>query len=254
MTNMDDAFGRALYDHYYEDARNRCLIRRDDDYWDEAQLSPYFYPYEDWKQLTREAVAYIDGGSVLDVGCGAGRHSLHFQEEGLDVTAIDRSPHAIEVCRDRGVDNCMITDMNDMSFGPNSFENVLVVGDIIGMGTSIADVRERLRNLARVTTEDATLVVDSQDPTYTDNSPHRDYYEAHRIEGLDAATVKFRVEYGDLIEDWLNIIFMSPEELAAVAEDTPWTVERTLCPDNRSSWYSLNHGWYFTVLEKASSE
>ena len=36
---------------------------------------------------------------VLDVGCGAGRHSLAAQDLGLTVVAIDISPGAVEVSR-----------------------------------------------------------------------------------------------------------------------------------------------------------
>jgi 2-polyprenyl-3-methyl-5-hydroxy-6-metoxy-1,4-benzoquinol methylase len=35
-------------------------------------------------------------GRVLDVGCGAGRHSLYLQEKGFDVLGTDISPLASE--------------------------------------------------------------------------------------------------------------------------------------------------------------
>ncbi len=42
-------------------------------------------------------------GRVLDVGCGAGRHSLYLQKKGFDVLGIDVSPLAVKVCRLKGV-------------------------------------------------------------------------------------------------------------------------------------------------------
>lgn len=42
-------------------------------------------------------------GRILDVGCGSGRHSLYLQGKGFDITGVDFSPGAIEVCRLRGL-------------------------------------------------------------------------------------------------------------------------------------------------------
>jgi 2-polyprenyl-3-methyl-5-hydroxy-6-metoxy-1,4-benzoquinol methylase len=36
---------------------------------------------------------------ILDVGCGAGSHSLYLQNRNLEVCSIDISPNAIEACQ-----------------------------------------------------------------------------------------------------------------------------------------------------------
>jgi SAM-dependent methyltransferase len=41
----------------------------------------------------------VDQGPVLDVACGAGRHSLLFAERGLEVVAVDREPPPITGAR-----------------------------------------------------------------------------------------------------------------------------------------------------------
>lgn len=37
----------------------------------------------------------VDHGPVLDVACGAGRHSLLFAERGIEVVAVDREPQTL---------------------------------------------------------------------------------------------------------------------------------------------------------------
>jgi len=34
-------------------------------------------------------MGFIEGGSLIDIGCGNGRDSIYFAEKGLDVTAVD---------------------------------------------------------------------------------------------------------------------------------------------------------------------
>ena len=51
------------------------------------------------------------GGKILDVGCGAGSHSLYLQELGNEVTGIDISVGAIEVCKLRGLTKVKAIDI-----------------------------------------------------------------------------------------------------------------------------------------------
>ncbi|HDO42228.1 MAG TPA: methyltransferase domain-containing protein [Candidatus Bathyarchaeota archaeon] len=52
--------------------------------------------------MEQEAMKFIRG-RVLDIGCGAGRHSIYLQNKGFNVIGIDISPLAIKVCRLRGL-------------------------------------------------------------------------------------------------------------------------------------------------------
>ena len=51
--------------------------------------------------LVREALGSVSGRSILDLGCGTGRHSLHFANEGADVTAVDFSSGMLAQARSK---------------------------------------------------------------------------------------------------------------------------------------------------------
>ena len=60
----------------------------------------YFSEYEEWMGSEKAAMEHVCG-RVLDIGCGAGRHSLSLQNQGFEVVAIENSPLAIKVCKTR---------------------------------------------------------------------------------------------------------------------------------------------------------
>ncbi len=68
-----------------------------------------------------EALALHPGQSVLDVGCGPGRHALALAGRGLDVTGIDASPEFVTLARDaaaaRGLPaRFLLRDVRDLAF------------------------------------------------------------------------------------------------------------------------------------------
>ena len=65
--------------------------------------------------------------SVLDLGCGLGRHSLLFAQHGFKVTAVDISDYAVKQTREKadklGLDiRTLLCDMAKLPFRENSFD------------------------------------------------------------------------------------------------------------------------------------
>jgi 2-polyprenyl-3-methyl-5-hydroxy-6-metoxy-1,4-benzoquinol methylase len=58
-------------------------------------------------------------GRVLDIGVGAGRHSLYLQEKGFNVLGIDVSPLILEVCRKRGLKKSKLMQIESANFKPS---------------------------------------------------------------------------------------------------------------------------------------
>ena len=106
-----DIFGEAIKDFYYKRYKEDIVVQAPD-FDDDMIPIPYlFRSYKEMPILEQKALdlAY---GDVLDVGCGAGSHSLFLQNDrNLKVQAIDISNGAIEICRKRGVANAMVEDI-----------------------------------------------------------------------------------------------------------------------------------------------
>jgi 2-polyprenyl-3-methyl-5-hydroxy-6-metoxy-1,4-benzoquinol methylase len=70
-----------------------------------------FRDFEDMNDIEQKALK-LSPRKVLDIGAGAGSHSLYLQNErNLDVTALDISPKSIEVCKLRGIQKTVAENM-----------------------------------------------------------------------------------------------------------------------------------------------
>ena len=249
-TRVDDAFGTALSEYYRGEGPGTYTTRRDDGHEVSADIDHYFESFEKWAEPTQRAMEYIrEGDTVLDVGCGSGRHSLWLQEQGHDVVAIDKSAEAIDICRDRGIDSCEVMDMTDLQFEDDTFDTVLVVGNIIGLGGDLDGVREYFEEFDRITTDDGRVIADSQDP-FPEGVEDNDYFRENQIDNRDASRIRFQVHYRDLVENWLEIAMFSEAELASIVEDTAWSITETVETEPGEGWYSVAMQWYFAILDK----
>jgi 2-polyprenyl-3-methyl-5-hydroxy-6-metoxy-1,4-benzoquinol methylase len=131
-------YGLALRDFFNGDRQAAVTIRRDDGYVSEMPVDIFFRQPSDFSPLEQAALA-LCRGHVLDVEAGTGCHSLALQEQGLQVMAIDISPHAVEIMRARGVHHVECIDIFDVkSTSPQPFDTLLLMLHGIGMVETLA--------------------------------------------------------------------------------------------------------------------
>ena len=106
-----------------------------------------WYYAEKWSREGRK--------SVLDLGCGLGRHSVLFAKYGFKVTAMDVSKDALDFLKDyrrkQEVDiTCRMADMEDMPFADDAFDCIFAMhsaghADTAGMIKIMKEIRRVLK-------------------------------------------------------------------------------------------------------------
>ena len=231
-----DAFG-ALVRAWHDGGRDvHEIVERDDGFVDTSRgPEAYFEPVRKWPAVERRALRFVRG-RVLDVGLGAGRVALELQRRRHEVVGIDVSPGALEVARERGVQDARLLPFHrvDPALGP--IDTVVLFGNNFGLFGSRERAPRLLRRLRRLTGPGARIVAGSNDPSQTDEPAHHAYQARNRERGRLPGHLRIRVRHGALATPWFDYLLASPEELRALAAGTGWHVAR-LVEEEGSSYY-----------------
>ena len=242
LTDQEDAFGALLRDGLDGRTGPRPLLERDDGGVGPALGAETFLAGPDaWPDPERRAFAYVRG-RVLDIGCGAGRHSLAAQAQGLQVVAIDISPGAVEVSRRRGVRDVRLLPLAELDDRLGAFDTVLLLCGNAGLAGGGAETAALLWTLHRLTGDDGRIVLDSVDSDPGDNAADRAYAERNLASGRMPGLVTIRLRYGERVTPWFELLCLAPAELEALAAEVGWRIAQLEAGDP---------GEYYAVLEKA---
>lgn len=161
---MKDLMGRAIWDYYYQENSEDLQTETSISELDDLPVSYLFRDYQEMNALEKKALD-SSFGKVLDVGSGAGSHSLYLQNERkLEVTALDISPKSIEVCKARGVKNAICEDL--LQFSEKNFDTVLLLMNGTGIFQSLEHIDQYLQKLKSLVAENGQILIDSTDILY----------------------------------------------------------------------------------------
>ena len=221
----NDAYGHLIWAYHKGDGDVIEIVERDDGYIDASRFGPasYFSEYKDWSEVNKKAVKHVKG-RVLDIGCGAGRFSLHFQQKSHEVVGVDNSPLAVGVCRERGLKDVRELSIYDMDDSMGIFDTVIMMGNNLSLLASPERGRELLERLDKATSDDALLIGESIDIYKTDKKEHLTYQDFNRSRGRMAGHITIRILYKMHKGEWFDYLFFSPEELSEFLEGTPWKI------------------------------
>ncbi|WP_055435189.1 class I SAM-dependent methyltransferase [Lacinutrix algicola] len=157
-----DLFGKALLDFYHGNTSEDIITSTNISEEDTLPLDYLFREYTEMPKLEKEALK-LAKGNILDVGCGAGSHSLYLQEEGKNVKAIDLSKGAITVCKKRGVLNAELLPLLEEK---ETFDTILLLMNGTGIFQTLKALPEYLTHLKSLLNINGQILIDSTDIKY----------------------------------------------------------------------------------------
>jgi SAM-dependent methyltransferase len=217
---MNDVSGQALYDYYTKATPGKLWIHNKYGPKEEMPVRIYFRKAADMPDMELMALQNCKG-RVLDIGAGAGSHTLALQEKGVDVTALEISPKAAEVMKLRGVK--AIVEQDIFQFEAGGFDTLLLLMNGIGLTGSIGRLRDFLQHAKKLLNPNGQLIFDSSDVAYLyEGKPPKieNYY----------GEITYQYEFKRQKTNWFSWLYIDKKKLTKVAGEEGWRTE-ILCKD-----------------------
>ncbi|WP_312768437.1 class I SAM-dependent methyltransferase [Epilithonimonas sp.] len=221
---MKDLMGRAIWDFYHNDDPKDLQTETSISELDELPVDYLFRDFDEMNKIEQKALK-LANGKVLDIGSGAGSHSIYLQNDrGLEVTALDISPKSIEVCKLRGVKNAVAENM--LHFSDETFDTILLLMNGTGIFQSLNVIDIYLQKLNSLLNPKGQILIDSTDILYMfDEDEDGGYYiPADGYYG----ELDYIVHYKDESEEPIKWLYLDFNTFKNAAEHNGFKIEKVL--------------------------
>ncbi|WP_394970342.1 class I SAM-dependent methyltransferase [uncultured Croceitalea sp.] len=216
-----DIFGEALLDYqqerYTEDIKTFSSLDEEDS----IPLPHLFRSYSKMPELEKKALKLCKG-KILDIGAGAGSHSLYLQKKGHQITAIDISAGAIETCSLRGVKNTI--HKNILNYSETKFDTLLLLMNGIGIVEKLSNIDTYLKKFKSLLNPMGQIILDSSDIIYMfEQDNDGGYWIPNNV--IYYGEVEFTMEYKDNKSDPFGWLYLDYNTLKNAAESNNFNCE-----------------------------
>ncbi|MBR4830007.1 MAG: class I SAM-dependent methyltransferase [Muribaculaceae bacterium] len=214
-----DPMGQAIADYYKNGSAARLRVFSQSFDEDEIPVKTLFRSCDEMPAVEQEALR-LASGLILDVGAGAGCHSLALQEMGKTVMAIDISPLAVETMRERGVKDSRVQDFFTLD---GHFDTILMLMNGIGIVGTLSRMPAFFMQLDYLLTPGGQLLCDSSDICYI----FEDEDGFIDLTGVDGyyGELNYWMQYKGIKGSPFPWLFIDPETLSEQAEAHGFKVE-----------------------------
>ncbi len=212
---MKDLFGKAILDYQTNNSPENIITETTISEEDEMSIAYLFRTFEKMPVIEQKALQ-LAKGKTLDVGCGAGSHSLYLQnKKQLDITAIDISANAIQSCQLRGIQKAFIQDI--LNLENQKFDTILLLMNGTGIFGTLEDTPKFLQKLKSLLNPGGQILIDSSDIIYMFDEDEDGAYEvpANGYYG----ELEFSIRYKGETEDSFPWLYLDYNTLQNAALD-----------------------------------
>lgn len=159
---MLDLLGRSLLDYQNGDRSSDVYVQTNISHREYLSRAHFFRSFSQMIPIEQQALT-LSQGRTLDVGAGTGSHVLYLQEKGIEAIALDISPSAIEICKQRGVRVAICCDILQYE---GQADTILMLMNGIGLCQKLSLFDTYLQKLKTLLTPHGQILLTSTDIIY----------------------------------------------------------------------------------------
>ncbi|PKV49881.1 methyltransferase family protein [Aquimarina sp. MAR_2010_214] len=208
-----DIFGKAIKDFYNKEYTEDIVVQANDFDDDHIPIPYLFRAYAEMPKIEQKALE-LSHGKVLDVGCGAGSHSLFLQnKQKLEVKAIDISEGAIEICKKRGVQHAIVQDIYDHTDA--TYNTILLLMNGSGIIGTMDHIDRFFTHIKTLLAPGGQILMDSSDISYLFQDEDGGFW-------VDASAgyygeMQYKLKYKNQESEWFDWLYIDYNTLQNAA-------------------------------------
>ncbi len=210
-----DIYGQALQDFFDGKPEHQLWLNNNYGQPEEMPVAIFFRPEAEMPEAESLALQ-LCRGKVLDIGAGAGSHTLVLQEQNFEVTALELSPGAAAVMQKRGVKTVVQQDV--FHYKTEKFDTLLLLMNGIGLTQNLAGLDRFLQHAKQLLLPGGQLIFDSSDIAYLYEGlplPKNKYY----------GEISYQYQYKNQLGEWFNWLYIDQKTLLKTALKNGWNGE-----------------------------
>ena len=178
---MLDLLGRSLLDYQNGDRSSDVYVQTNISHREYLSRAHFFRSFSQMIPIEQQALT-LSQGRTLDVGAGTGSHVLYLQEKGIEAIALDISPSAIEICKQRGVRVAICCDILQYE---GQADTILMLMNGIGLCQKLFLLDTYLQKLKTLLTPHGQILLTSTDIIYMFDQDEDGSYLVPVFEDID---------------------------------------------------------------------
>jgi hypothetical protein len=143
----------------------------------------------------------------------------------------------------RGLKKTENISIDEVSFKPNSFDTIILMGNNFGLFGSSIKAKRLLKRFHKMTSKSALIIADTIDPYKTKNPSHLEYQEFNRKRGRMSGQLRIKVRYKKYATKWFDYLIVSKDEMKEILRGTGWKTKKFIDSENSQ---------YIAIIEKVS--
>jgi SAM-dependent methyltransferase len=204
-----DIYGDFLKDYQAGNHDLEVLLNNNYTLSEDFPVDAFFREDEDLNDIEVFALNLCEG-EILDIGAGAGVHSLILQRNNFDVTALEISAGACEVMKQRGLKK--IINANVMDYEEKKYDTLLMMMNGIGFCGYVDELKNFLIHAKNLLKPNGQIVFDSSDVSYLyeDEQAETDSYYGE---------IDYQYEYKGESGEWFSWLYADEGLMADLARE-----------------------------------